>query len=102
MKLVVVGRFEDVPFSEFCMSRIDLEQKVHTLIETLQISDEVLMLEWQTPEELNEVFSACDAFINLTLHHDENFGLSQIEAMSAGVPVIGTAWGGLKRHYRKP
>ena len=96
VKLVVVGRFEDIPFPEFRMYFTHLENKVRTLIESLQISNEVLILEWQTSEELNEVFNASDAFINLTLHHDENFGLSQIEAMSAGVPVIGTAWGGLK------
>ena len=100
-KLIVVGRFEDVSFAEFRMNPVDLEQKVHTLIETLQISDDVIILEWQTAEELNEVFNASDAFINLTLHHDENFGLSQIEAMSAGVPVIGTAWGGLKDTIEK-
>jgi hypothetical protein len=37
-----------------------------------------------------------DVFVNLTLHHDENFGFAQVEAMSAGLPVLGTAWGGLK------
>ena len=96
VKLVVVGRFEDVPFPEFSMHPVDLEEKVNTLIDTLGISDHVLILGWQSAEELNEVFNASDAFINLTLHHDENFGLSHIEAMSARVPVIGTAWGGLK------
>ena len=96
VKLVIVGRFEDVPFSEFCMHPIDLEEKINTLIDILGISDNIMILGWQSAEELNEVFNASDAFINLTLHHDENFGLSQIEAMSAGVPVIGTAWGGLK------
>lgn len=96
IKLVVVGRFEDVPFSELCIHTIDLEEKMRARIEALEITDDVIILEWQTREELNEVFNASDAFINLTLHHDENFGLSQIEAMSAGIPVIGTAWGGLK------
>lgn len=96
VKLVIIGRFEDVPFSEFCIHPIGLEEKIQTRIEALEISDAVLILEWQTPRELNEAFNASDAFINLTLHHDENFGLSQIEAMSAGIPVIGTAWGGLK------
>jgi hypothetical protein len=41
-------------------------------------------------------YSVSDAFINLTLHHDENFGLAQIEAMACGVPVVCTDWGGLK------
>ncbi len=100
VKLVVVGRFEDVPFSEFRMHPMDLEDKVQALIASLQISEDVIILGWQSSEELNEVFNASDAFINLTLHHDENFGLSQIEAMSAGVPVIGTAWGGLKDTIR--
>lgn len=96
VKLVMVCRFEDVPFTEFGMHPIDLEGKINTLIDTLGISENVTILGWQSAEELNEVFNASDAFINLTLHHDENFGLSQIEAMSAAVPVVGTAWGGLK------
>ena len=66
------------------------------LIEASGISESVTIQEWQEPDELNEVFNAADAFINLTLHHDENFVLSQIEAMSAGLPIIGNAWGGLK------
>ena len=96
VKLVIVGRVENIPFSEFHMYPVDLDEKINILIESLQISDQVVIQEWQTPDKLNEVFNAADAFVNLTLHHDENFGLSQIEAMSAGLPVIGTAWGGLK------
>ena len=96
VKLVLVGKIEDVPFREFQMHPVNVEEKIKTLIENAGVSDRVVIQEWQTPEKLNEVLNAADAFINLTLHHDENFGLSQIEAMSAGLPVIGTAWGGLK------
>lgn len=96
VKLVLVGKIEDVPFREFQMHPVNVEKKIKTLIENAGVSDRVVIQEWQTPEKLNEVLNAADAFINLTLHHDENFGLSQIEAMSAGLPVIGTAWGGLK------
>ena len=96
VKLLIVGRIENAPFGEFHMYPIDLDEKIDILIQSLQISDRVVIQEWQTPVELNAAFNAADAFINLTLHHDENFGLSQIEAMSAGLPVIGTAWGGLK------
>ena len=96
VKLVLVGKIENVPFREFQMHPVNVEEKIKTLIENAGVSDRVVIQEWQTPEKLNEVLNAADAFINLTLHHDENFGLSQIEAMSAGLPVIGTAWGGLK------
>ena len=101
VKLVIVGRIEDVPFVEFHNFQMDLEDKIENLIQALQISDKVVIQDWQPPDKLNELFSAADAFINLTLHHDENFGLSQIEAMSAGLPVIGTAWGGLKDTINK-
>jgi hypothetical protein len=42
------------------------------------------------------VLSAADVSVNLSVYDDENFGFSTIEAMAAGIPVIGTHWGGLK------
>ncbi|MCY4567558.1 MAG: glycosyltransferase [Candidatus Poribacteria bacterium] len=96
IKLIIVGKIEDVPFREFEIYPINVEGKVNALIEASGISEHVTIYEWQTPSKLNELLNVADAFMNLTLHHDENFGLSQIEAMSAGLPVIGTAWGGLK------
>ena len=96
VKMIIVGKIEDVPFREFQMHPVNVEGKIKDLIEASGISEHVTIQEWQTPHKLNEVLNTADAFINLTLHHDENFGLSQVEAMSAGLPVIGTAWGGLK------
>jgi hypothetical protein len=37
-----------------------------------------------------------DLMVNMTLHHDENYGFAQVEAMACGTPVVGTKWGGLK------
>jgi len=96
VKLVIVGRIEDTPFGDFHIHPVNVEEKITTLIEDHGISTHVTILDWQKDNTLNEILNAADAFINLTLHHDENFGLSQIEAMSAGLPVIGTAWGGLQ------
>lgn len=48
--------------------------------------------------ELLEVYRTADVFINLTTNSDENFGLAVIEAMSQGLPIICTDWGGLKDH----
>lgn len=49
-------------------------------------------------DELKNVYCKSDIFINLTLNKDENFGLVQIEAMSQGLPIICSDWGGLKDH----
>jgi glycosyltransferase involved in cell wall biosynthesis len=47
-------------------------------------------------DDLATLYGAADIFASLTLHHDENFGFSQVEAMSSGLPVVCTDWGGLK------
>lgn len=45
-------------------------------------------------DEFLKLYSSCKAFLNASV--DEEFGISPIEAMSYGVPVIAYASGGLK------
>ena len=97
VKFLIVGRIEDTPFSEFRMYPVNVEKKTTKHIETHGISSHVTILDWENDENtLNNILNASDVFVNLTLHHEQNFSLSQIEAMSAGLPGIVTAWGGLK------
>lgn len=42
------------------------------------------------------LLGAADVAVNLTVNGDESFGYGVVEAMAAGLPVIGTDWGGLK------
>jgi len=45
-------------------------------------------------EELRNVYHAADGFISLSLHHDEDFGMSPAEALSCGLPAVLSDWGG--------
>jgi len=51
-----------------------------------------LYSEWMTETELSILMSSCHAVISL--NRGEGFGLSGIEAMSMGVPIVWTNWGG--------
>lgn len=39
-------------------------------------------------------YSAADLFLSLSLHHDEDFGMSAGEAACSGLPAVLTDWGG--------
>ena len=44
------------------------------------------------------IWSAADIFTSLSDNIQETFGLTPIEAMAAGLPVVVTDWDGLPRH----
>lgn len=45
--------------------------------------------------ELSSVYSGADYLVNLSVHNDEDFGMSVAEAQFCGLPAILTDWGGL-------
>lgn len=51
-------------------------------------------------DDLIKILSISFLSINLTTCYEENFGISTIESMAIGLPVIGTDWGGLKDTLR--
>ncbi len=96
IKLAVATRVEDVPFRQLHMYGRGLDAKIQRLIEQLDLSEHVRLLPWLDHSHLNELHNVGDVFVNLTLATGENFGYAQVEAMSAGLPVVATAWGGLR------
>ncbi|KRG14096.1 hypothetical protein ACA29_07315 [Lederbergia galactosidilytica] len=93
IKLFIVGDFFDVFFYEHRVSGIKLRERIEKLVKSYGLSNSVVYKPWLSKDKLNQLFNAVDAFVNLTFHHDENFGLSQVEAMSAGLPVVGALLG---------
>ncbi|HEU5377049.1 MAG TPA: glycosyltransferase family 4 protein, partial [Ktedonobacteraceae bacterium] len=96
VKLILAGQIYNIALQELHLREPDLEARLQQLIQDLRLSERVAFVPWLDSAALNDLYNVADVFINLTLHHDEQFGFAQVEAMSAGLPVIGTAWGGLK------
>jgi hypothetical protein len=95
--LVLAGRVIAVPFPLFGVSPVAFPETLATITMKLGIPAERVLYAGPVPRsELRELYNIADLTINLTLHHDENFGLAQVEAMACGSPVVGTMWGGLK------
>jgi glycosyltransferase involved in cell wall biosynthesis len=46
------------------------------------------------PDKLRAVYNAADVFLSLSMHHDEDFGMSPAEALCCGTPAILSGWGG--------
>lgn len=44
--------------------------------------------------ELASLYNAADLYLSLSLHHDEDFGMSPAESLCCGTPVLLTGWGG--------
>lgn len=100
--LFLVGPFVDTPFAEVGAVPVSYVRALARAMEKLRIpEDRVSHLGVLAHDELRAAYGAADVMVNLTLHHDENFGLSQIEAMACGTPVVGTGWGGLHDTIRE-
>lgn len=97
LHLVIVGDLERIPFIEFGVYPVDITGMFTRLLSNLQLdSKRVHFLGHKSAAKTRDFYIIADALVNLTLHHDENFGFAQVEAMACGTPVIGTKWGGLK------
>lgn len=95
-QLCLVGRFDDIEFPEFNVSNDGYEEYIRKLIAQYGLQQNVIFTGQLDQTELVPMYSAADLLINCTIHHDENFGNSQVEAMACGTPVICSKWGGLQ------
>jgi glycosyltransferase involved in cell wall biosynthesis len=96
-RLMIVGRTHNISFLPSGTYPLNLKRTLERAVTTLGIDqDRVRFIDYKERGDLCSLYNIADVVINMTLHHDENFGLSQVEAMACGTPVVGTSWGGLK------
>jgi glycosyltransferase involved in cell wall biosynthesis len=96
-RLIVAGEPVEMPFLEFGVCPLGIRGTLEKIIRRLGIDkDRVILVGRKGVAELREIYNIADVLVNMTLHHDENFGLAQVEAMACGTPVVGSDWGGLK------
>lgn len=70
-----------------------LEHELRTLVTTLKLEDRVKFAGYIQQQEIPKYLKASDIFIRTS--KSEGMGNSFIEAMAAGIPVIGTRVGGI-------
>lgn len=97
LHLVVAGEIDNIPFASMGVYSISMTTTLMRLINELDLNAESIhFIGRKSSAQLRDIYAASDVLVNMTLHHDENFGFSQVEAMASGTPVVGTSWGGLK------
>ncbi len=94
--LCLVGEDDDIRLAEFAARNTGYRLWLESLADHLDIADGITILEPLFGDDLAEVYRASDIVVNLSVYHRENFGLSQAEAQSCGVPVVCSDWGGFK------
>lgn len=82
-RLVIVGSYEQAEHFRRYTQRCFREQPPNVEIRS-----------WISSEELVRLYAECKGFI--TTSHDEDFGMSAVEALAAGKPVIAPNEGGYK------
>lgn len=70
----------------------DLQNSIHDLFKNSKKS--IHYLGNLQIQQLNAICNAADAYISLSTHNDEDYGMAPAEALMTGCPVILSDWGG--------
>jgi glycosyltransferase involved in cell wall biosynthesis len=94
-KLIIAGPYDDlgVPFLGKTMKSGSYGLLVENLISKLG-NKNIQVIGNCDHEKLKEVYHQSDAYISLSVHNDEDYGMSPAEALCCGLPCLLTDWGG--------
>tara|TARA_R110002049_G_scaffold307477_2_gene508059 strand:+ start:136 stop:1458 length:1323 start_codon:yes stop_codon:yes gene_type:complete len=84
------------PFIGNYLAKNQYQSRVQLRLDNLpaKLKDRVHYVGSLEPEELSQYYLASDMFISLSLHNDEDYGMSPIEALLSGTKTILTDWAG--------
>ncbi len=96
-ELLIAGNFDDLGFPFFGRHNpvnynyLSFEQTIQKQGDS---KDSIHYLGSLNANRLNELYNACDLFFSLSLHNDEDYGMSPAEGLICGMPLVLTSWGG--------
>lgn len=88
--LLQVGWFEDE------QQETDFRQAAATFCPSVK----PLFIDGRQPQVRQQIWSAADVFLSLADNIQETFGLTPVEAMASGLPVVVSDWNGYKETVR--
>jgi len=91
--LIKAGQYLNFPFKILIVGSGPEESKLKKLVQDLNLQEKVIFLGHIPHENLPQYLSLADVFVRPSL--SEGLGNVFLEAMAVGVPVIGTAVGGI-------
>lgn len=81
-------------------ANLAIEQAFRQGAKQLCPSVNAIFLDGRRPEVRTQIWSAADIFVSMSDNVQETFGLTPIEAMAAGLPVVVSDWDGYKDTVR--
>jgi len=96
---ILIRAIKDLPVKVLIIGSGRLEVKLKSLAQELGVNNKVLFLGYISQKDLPPYLKISDVFVRLS--RSEGLGSAFLEAMAAGVPVIGTEVGGIPDFLRK-
>lgn len=104
LHLYLYGEFDNLgdPFVGFGTTEGQYFSKILRLLKTLpkETQDAIHWMGGVPNKQLKNAYHGADLLISLSVHHDEDYGMSIAEGLSCGLPAILTDWGGFSSFAR--
>jgi glycosyltransferase involved in cell wall biosynthesis len=94
--LCFTGETDDIGLHEFGVLNTGYVPWLRRQADALGLTGAVSFSGPRLGEDLAALTAAADVAVSASVYHRENGGLAPAEAQASGVPVVCTAWGGLK------